>query len=241
MKTSYQTENTQIIDIAHGGTGATSAANALANLEAARTTYGNGGAEGFIRNDFGLEDQLFAIQAKASGNASIAGQTQWFVVRDDGFNLWNATQAKMIWDLSVPIPLSKGGTGGTSLETGLKNMHISYANGEVFSASSYVSNGFVTENTTRLYIPINTPRDMRYVNNFTLTIFNVCARTLKGYIDGGSYQKRNFKASPYSIFQIRKIHPNCLGIIVQKSSAFTNVDNNTPVAFEIDFSVTMNT
>lgn len=94
------------ITIAQGGTGATSVANAKANL-------GLGTADqNFSAGNFTGTEQLFGISAKCvNTNSSKNGKTISLVIKEHGLFAWNNTEAHSEWDLAIPVTVAQGGTG----------------------------------------------------------------------------------------------------------------------------------
>lgn len=80
---------------------------------------------------------------------------------------------------------------------------------------------------------------MIYTSRIVINSFSGVLRGGKGYLDSNN-TARNFKASPFSCTATR-LSSNRLRLRIVKTSAFTNVDNNTPVVCNATWSLTFNT
>lgn len=217
--------------------GITDAGVARSTLGAARTTYGTGGAEGYIRNDLPNADQLFLVQSQASANATQAGKNVWLVVRNNGVNVWNATDSSALWDLSVPVPTTQGGTGATTIAGALQNLHISYTANETFTINNAQTCGHISGGTQTIEFTVWTPKLMNSISTITITSLSACIRTIGGtYINGGSYRWDQYVGTSGYTVSATKVTNNAFRVTIQKSSAFTSVTNNTPLA--ISYNIT---
>lgn len=143
---------------------------------------------------------------------------------------------------TIPNGIGVGGTGATNIATALQNLEMSYRDGETYAVSgAYPLYGYVTENSTQLWFTIVTPRRMRAgsISRVTIGSLSGILRGCKGYLDSNS-ASRNLLASPFSATPLR-LSENAIRIIVTKNSAFTNVDNNTPINIQATFSLTFRT
>ena len=91
--------------------------------------------------------------------------------------------------------------------------------------------GYVTSSTTALIVGFTFPKSIRGLT-VTATSFIAEARGIKGYLNSKSgYQ--NLLASGYTVSVIKHDDHN-VHISIVKSTAFTNVDNNTPITLAAD-------
>lgn len=102
------------LPIARGGTGGTTAATAREALGAAAT---NAGANGRVTNNVdGGTHHLFSVRAVASQYSSdYEGKEVSLLVNDNGFTVWNHTDNVAIMSFQIPLQISRGGTGATTV------------------------------------------------------------------------------------------------------------------------------
>ncbi len=162
-------------------------------------------------------------------------------IQADEKGVWYHKKSGGSWS-TVPQAISVGGTGATDLLTAMQNLEIAYKNGDVYAISGATPlYGYVTENTTRLMFTIITPRRMRAgsISRITINSLSAVLRGCNGYLDSNN-SSRNLIASPFSAETLR-LSENMVRFAVTKSSAFTNVQNNTPIMLQATFSVTFRT
>ena len=106
-----------------------------------------------------------------------------------------------------------------------------YKNGDQITGYWYVS-GYVTTGTRDLMVWIYTPKSMKNISRITISGGDFTIRTTQGnaYLDGAAF---SYNASGKTA-TIYKQSDNMVLIKVTKSSAYTNVSNNVPVAGTID-------
>ena len=80
----------------------------------------------------------------------------------------------------------------------------------------------------RLAFPV--PKRLDNINSITIKSLNAEARCNKGYLNSQSGNVEYVGKSGYTI-EAQKSNNNVVNILIIKSSAWTNVDNNTPVVF----------
>lgn len=105
-----------------------------------------------------------------------------------------------------------------------------YYPNETFSPSTSLTlSGFITNNTTQFITDIYLPKSIAFTT-VSVTNFTGQIRTSSGgYLDN-STTNQSFLSSPYSITP-SKVNDHIVRIKIDKSSAFTNVSNNTPAIF----------
>ena len=116
---------------------------------------------------------------------------------------------------------------------------IFYKSGDTYSASYISLSGHVTTGTTGVAITLFLPKRLDNITSITINTLKMEARGIKGYLNSnaGSYDFLN--DSNYTV-NVTKRALNAVSILIKKSSAFTNVDNNTPVNFTGEISLTFN-
>lgn len=114
-----------------------------------------------------------------------------------------------------------------------------YKSGNTYSTQYIVVSGMITTGATYIALPIYLPKRLDNITSITVNTLKMEARGIKGYLNSNS-GVYNFKAdSNYSI-TAQKRAENLISINITKSSAFTNVDNNTPVVFTGEIGLTFN-
>lgn len=115
--------------------------------------------------------------------------------------------------------------------------NTAYAAGDTFSiAGSSVRfpplQGYITSSTTQVHLGVYVPKSLANISTVTVTALQGGIRTTAGgYLDGGS-DSSNWIGSSYTVVA-NKVSDNFVGIMITKSSAFTNVTNNTPVTLAL--------
>ena len=140
---------------------------------------------------------------------------------------------------STNTPINE--TNLNKIETGIKNIddEIFYKSGDTYSAGYISLSGHITTGTTGVAITLFLPKRLDNITSITINTLKMEARGIKGYLNSnaGSYDFLN--DSNYTV-NVTKRALNAVSIFIKKSSAFTNVDNNTPVNFTGDISLTFN-
>lgn len=91
-------------------------------------------------------------------------------------------------------------------------------------------NGMITASTTRVYVTINLPKNIAIdVSSISVEGLYVEARGIKGYLNSQSGYVQYIGKSGYSLSAYMP-KPNSVVIVINKSSAFTNATNNTPIS-----------
>ena len=95
-------------------------------------------------------------------------------------------------------------------------------------SSENVHPGFITSDASSLRFTIYLPKSCKNINNANISILSVTARGTSGYLNSAS------SLDLVSLTTITtNVNGNRLNITCNKSSAFSNVTNNTPVAIAI--------
>ena len=111
---------------------------------------------------------------------------------------------------------------------------IYYQSGETITVGQDVGrrrvliSGFISSGTTTLILTFKTAKSLKNINNINCTTYNVEARGIKGYLNSNSGTIDFANTSGYNI-TCEKVDDYTIDIWIQKSSAFTNTANNTPI------------
>lgn len=114
-----------------------------------------------------------------------------------------------------------------------------YKSGDTYSIQYGTINGMITAGTTDVVLSLFLPKKLNNISSITIDILKMEARGIKGYLNSnaGTYDFKNHH--DYTVRAIKRAE-NFISIDIIKSSAFTNVDNNTPVAFTGELKLTFN-
>lgn len=106
-----------------------------------------------------------------------------------------------------------------------------YKSGDTLSITSYTDlNGFITSSATSVSFSLYTPKNLANITSITVTSFTGTLRGISGYLNKQTTAKNWLSDSNYTI-TATKMSDNMIRIVCDKSSAFTNVTNNTPVSY----------
>lgn len=106
-----------------------------------------------------------------------------------------------------------------------------YQPGDTFECDyDVILSGYVTSGTTGVRVSFPSPKRLDNISSITCQSFKCEARGLKGYLNSESGSIEFVGRSGYTI-SINKSNNNVINFLIVKSSAWTNVDNNTPVVF----------
>lgn len=107
------------------------------------------------------------------------------------------------------------------------------------SAELYVVNGYVTNAGRTLFFTLNLPKKLTSITTITPTSIKVEARGTSGYLNSISGFNEYVGASGYTV-EAHKLNNNDMMFRIDKSTAFSNLNNNTPVVlvgyFEFELS-----
>ena len=103
--------------------------------------------------------------------------------------------------------------------------------GDTLTISGVLLDGVISSALTSLISKLIAPKNLKNIKEVTITSLKAEARTGKGYLNSQSgYQ--NFLASGYKPYAAIRTNYE-LGIVINKTSAYTNVDNNTLVSLRV--------
>lgn len=108
---------------------------------------------------------------------------------------------------------------------------IYYRNSDTLSITSYTNlNGFITSSTTSVSFSFYTPKSLANISTITVTAFKGTLRGGSGYLDGQTSAYDWLADTSYTL-TATKMSDNMIRIVCTKTSAYTNVTNNTPVSY----------
>lgn len=105
--------------------------------------------------------------------------------------------------------------------------------GDTFECDNeIILSGFITSGATSVSVSFPSPKRLDNITSITCQSFKGEARGIKGYLNGEAGSIEYVGRSGYTTI-IKKSNNNIIIVKITKSSAWTNVDNNTPVVFII--------
>ena len=115
----------------------------------------------------------------------------------------------------------------TNVENALEDLY--YKSGDVFKFTNRVPLvALVTSGTTRLYISIPVEKSLANINSIVCNSFQAEIRGLTGYLNSESGFIEYVNREGYTI-TCEKGTDNIIRVLLDKSTAWTNTSNNTPV------------
>ena len=159
----------EALPVAQGGTGATTAQNARANLGLGTS------AQNFrIANTTSSGQALHLQWTDKNANSAYNGKELIYIIRDAGISLYNNTNAASIWSLSSPVTITQGGTGGTTGATarsgiGIPSLHsqvgTSWGKSATFDIKGTVCNALIFISYRVVVCHINASTSSPYINS----------------------------------------------------------------------------
>ncbi len=117
---------------------------------------------------------------------------------------------------------------GSSASAWRTALGLSYAKNATVTLSDLAVNGYVTNSTARIYIGIPVPKSMENISTVTVTAMTGALRGGSGAIDSTGTSTDLY--SNYTVTAVKSTD-NMIRVYILKSSAFSNVTNNSPVSF----------
>ena len=102
----------------------------------------------------------------------------------------------------------------------------------------YVANGYISGGTQSIFVTLVTPKRLDNITSITIDSINVEARGTSGYLNSQAGYVEYVGKSGYTITAWVS-NLNTITIRITKSSAFTNVNNNTPIILAGYFAFTL--
>ena len=119
---------------------------------------------------------------------------------------------------------------------------VYYRNNDTLSITSYTNlNGFITSSTTSVSFSFYTPKSLANISSISVTAFKGTLRGGSGYLDGKTSAYDWYADSTTYTLTASIMSDNMIRIVCTKSSAFTNVTNNTPVSYYGSVGLTFST
>lgn len=159
-----------------------------------------------------------------------------FLMQADSSGVWVHKKENGTWSTIIQS-ISRGGTGASNRRNAAVNLGLEAANGQTMTSTNIPLYGYVTENATRLILGFPTHIHTYSTTRITINSLTAVLRGNKGYLDSNN-AVRDLIASPFTT-TVTKRHTGLFTIAVTKSSAFTNVDNNTPVCCMASYNFTL--
>lgn len=120
------------------------------------------------------------------------------------------------------------------------NSRIYYRPGDTYANTGYhVIGGAISSSTKGVFFTITLPKRLNYINSVTCKSCIVSLRGVNGYLNSRSGQNEYVGDSAYSI-TCEISSENTVYVSLVKTSAFTNVSNNTPVSITGHFVLEFN-
>lgn len=106
-----------------------------------------------------------------------------------------------------------------------------YKNNDTYAITSNFSvNGFITQSATEVYFTVFTEKSLRYISSASVTALNGLIRGNSGYLDSNSTAHNFLTDSAYTV-TATIVSYNAVRVCIKKSSAYSNVTNNTPISY----------
>lgn len=106
------------------------------------------------------------------------------------------------------------------------------------ASSLYVTAGYISGSTQSVFVTLVTPKRLDNITSITINSINVEARGTSGYLNSQAGYVEYVGKSGYTITAwVSSL--NTITIKITKSSAFTNVNNNTPITLDGYFAFTL--
>ncbi len=136
----------------------------------------------------------------------------------------------------VPLATDRGGTGATTPNAALQNLGIAYKVNDTVTVTNLQTVGYISSSTTEIGFTVYPPKFMNAISTVTLTSLQAIIRTTAGgYINNNNASFIQYvNASGYTV-SAAKASNNAFRVTIKKSSAFTNVTNNTPVSIHFTY------
>lgn len=116
---------------------------------------------------------------------------------------------------------------------------IQYSSGDTVTMNTYVASGFITTSTTQVIVTVIFAKALTNISTITCTTLNVSARGISGYLNNQSGNVNYTNDTTNYTIACTKLSGNAVRLALTKTSAFTNVTNNTPVALYGTFAFTL--
>lgn len=106
------------------------------------------------------------------------------------------------------------------------------------ASSLYAIAGYISESAQSVFVTLVTPKRLDNITSITINSINVETRGTSGYLNSQTGYVEYVGKNDYTITAWVS-SPNTISIRIKKSSAFTNVKNNTPITLAGYFAFTL--
>lgn len=132
--------------------------------------------------------------------------------------------------------------GGTQINGSLyiNKQKYAYEKGEELDMSTVIAcSGHITSSTTYVMVTVPTDYSLQNITSITPISVSAEARGLKGYLNSQGGFVEYVGKSGYTVGMV-KAYDRAIRLGIAKSSAWTNVDNNTPVTLYVTLKAKLN-
>lgn len=153
----------------------------------------------------------------------------------DSFNTAFAI-ADALWDRNA-LSIDRTGNIKSLGNVTAENLQYNNTGIDTLTLKNYKVNGYVSTSTTGLYVTITTPKSMENISSILVTKSGATCgvRGVSGYVKDGSTSMEDGYSLNKSAFTLAatKNDDYHFTLAITRSSAFSNVTNNTPVSLHI--------
>lgn len=103
--------------------------------------------------------------------------------------------------------------------------------GDTAAPGLYVANGYITSSTKKVNMTFIVPKRLDNISSITVNSLNVESRGISGYLNSQSGYVEYVNKSGYTITAWVS-SSNSISVTIEKSSAYTNISNNTLVSID---------
>ena len=226
---------------------------------ACRLYYASGAAPTTASSYVDLTSSIAALLAGVTDDVSLVTQTfangqDWYFLLWFGDAYESASASASVSRAFANLHLSGASTGGaafgrfSSSTEGNPKLESEYPAhfyggiatdcyepGDTFEigATNLIMPGIISSSTTTIWFTLYTDKSLANITSISCTKLHGAIRSSSGYINSYSTNAgvMNYAATSGYTVTASKVSNYAVCIVLTKSSAFTNVSNNTPVAF----------
>lgn len=112
-----------------------------------------------------------------------------------------------------------------------------YKTGDSVELPYFTIAGLITNATKDLYFSFILPKSLANITTISVSSFNAELRGISGYLNSSSGYTQYVGLSGYTLTATKR-NENVVEILLAKSSAFSNVSNNTPIVAKVSLILT---
>ena len=234
---------------------------------ACRLYYASGAAPTTASSYVDLTASIAALLAGVTDDVSLVTQTfsngnDWYFLLWFGDAYESASASASVSRAFANLHLSGASTGGaafgrfSSSTEGNPKLESEYPAhfyggiatdcyepGDTFEigATNLIMPGIISSSTTTIWFTLYTDKSLANITSISCTKLHGAIRSSSGYINSYSTNAgvMNYAATSGYTVTASKVSNYAVCIVLTKSSAFTNVSNNTPVAFMCNQGITL--